>query len=103
MADLSGGNQQKVVLAKWLSDERLRVLVLDHPMRGLDPGAIENVKAAVRRASEEGVAVLMIADTLEEALETADFVTVMKDGAATGSFDLATQRTSVIDLLEKLV
>lgn len=103
IADLSGGNQQKVVLAKWLGDERLRVLVLDHPMRGLDPGAIENVKAAVRRASEEGVAVLMIADTLEEALETADFVTVMKDGSVTGSFDLATQRTSVIDLLEKLV
>lgn len=103
ISELSGGNQQKVVLAKWLCSNDLRVLVLDHPLRGLDPGAIENVKDAIREASSRGVAVLMVADTLEEALEIADVISVMKDGSVTGRFDLSTDRPTVVDLLEKMV
>ena len=63
----SGGNQQKVVMAKWLLSDDLKVLVLDHPLRGLDPGASETVNAQIGAAAEAGTAVVLIADTLEEA------------------------------------
>jgi ribose transport system ATP-binding protein len=100
---LSGGNQQKVVLAKWLCGDEVRVLVLDRPLRGLDAGAIEHVKASIRAAAAERAAVFMIADTLDEALDVADAITVMKDGVVTGRFDLSEHRPSVIELLEKMV
>ncbi|MFE7423730.1 sugar ABC transporter ATP-binding protein [Rhodococcus sp. NPDC057529] len=103
IAELSGGNQQKIALAKWLCATDLRILVLDHPMRGLDPGAIEHVKTAIRKAAQQKVAVLMVADTLEEALEIADVITVMKDGKVNARFDLSTQEPTLNDLLEKLV
>lgn len=103
VAALSGGNQQKVVLAKWLSNERLVALLLDHPLRGLDAGAIEYVKTAIRGAAEDGVGVLMIADTIDEALEIADTISVMKDGRVTATFDLATHQPTQVDLLKKMV
>ena len=65
--NLSGGNQQKVVLAKWLNAEA-RILILDHPTRGLDVGAKEEVYELVRDLSAQGVAILLISDTLEETI-----------------------------------
>lgn len=103
IAELSGGNQQKVALAKWLCDPNLKLLLLDRPFRGLDPGAIESVKEAVRQACHGGVAVLTIADTLEEALELADDITVLKDGAVTASINVLAERPSVVDILGKMV
>ncbi|WMY11803.1 sugar ABC transporter ATP-binding protein [Paraburkholderia phenoliruptrix] len=85
---LSGGNQQKAVLAKWLSDPSLTLLILDHPTRGIDPGAREDVASQIRHACEGGACVLMIADTLEEALGIADTITVMRDGEITATYDL---------------
>ncbi|WP_165307201.1 sugar ABC transporter ATP-binding protein [Agromyces binzhouensis] len=99
----SGGNQQKVVLAKWLNSPDLRVLVLDHPLRGLDPGAAETVNEQIRRARDEGTAVVLLADTLEEALEMGDEVVVMRDGVVTGHFDVATDDPSTLDLLERML
>jgi ribose transport system ATP-binding protein len=99
----SGGNQQKVVLAKWLKSDNLQVLVLDHPLRGLDMGAAETVNAQIREATARGVAVLLIADTLEEALESAHVVVVMRDGEVTASFDLSVDSTTTLDLLERMV
>lgn len=99
----SGGNQQKVVMAKWLNSPELRVLILDHPLRGLDPGASETVNAQIKRACKDGAAVILLADTLEEALEMGDEVLVMRDGEVTEAFDLSKQNPSTLDLLERMV
>ena len=99
----SGGNQQKAVLAKWLKSKELSVLVLDHPLRGLDPGAAETVNRLVQKAASEDTAVLLLGDTMEEVLDIADQILVMKDGEVTGSFDLHVDHPSTLDLLEKMV
>ena len=99
----SGGNQQKVVLAKWLSNPKLRVLVLDHPLRGLDPGAAQTVNEQIKAACRNGTAVLLLADTLEEALEMGDDIVVMRDGVISGVYDVAIDDPSTLDLLEKMV
>ena len=64
---LSGGNQQKVVLAKWL-EAKAKVLILDHPTRGLDVGAKEEVYELVRAVTAEGLGVILTSDTLEETI-----------------------------------
>jgi len=99
----SGGNQQKVVMAKWLKSDNLQVLVLDHPLRGLDMGAAQTVNAQIREACARGVGVLLIADTLEEALESAHVVVVMRDGEVTASYDLSVDTTNTLELLERMV
>lgn len=98
----SGGNQQKVMLAKWLTLSP-RVLLLDHPLRGLDPGAGTNVNACIRAACAEGAAVLLLADTLEEALDLGHEIIVMRDGAISARFDRAEDDPTTLDLLEKMV
>ena len=99
----SGGNQQKVVMGKWLMDEDLKVLVLDHPLRGLDAGAAETVNEQIQAACARGTGVLLIADTLEEALEMAHVIVVMRDGEVTGHYDLSVESATSIDLLERMV
>ncbi|SEB24070.1 sugar ABC transporter ATP-binding protein [Paraburkholderia sartisoli] len=79
--NLSGGNQQKVVLAKWRFAGS-RILVLDHPTRGLDVGAKEEVYQLIRELTAEGVAVVLTGDTLEEILGLSHRVMVMRDGRA---------------------
>ena len=78
--NLSGGNQQKVVLSKWLFGKTLKVLMLDHPTRGLDPGARSDLFAVIRELADQGLAILLVADTLDEVLNLADSIIVMKDG-----------------------
>jgi ribose transport system ATP-binding protein len=90
-------------MAKWLQAENLKVLVLDHPLRGLDPGASETVNEQIRAACKRGAAVLLLADTLEEALHMGDEILVMRDGEVTARFDLAVEAPTAIDLLEKMV
>ncbi|BCP55218.1 ABC transporter ATP-binding protein [Kaistia sp. 32K] len=85
-ANLSGGNQQKVVLSKWYRTDA-RLFLLDHPTRGLDVGAKEDVYALIREMCAAGAAVVLIADTLEEALGLAHTVIVLKDGRQTARFD----------------
>ena len=80
--NLSGGNQQKVVLAKWLN-ARARILILDHPTRGLDVGAKEEVYELVRAVTNEGVAVILTSDTLEETIGLSHTILVMRDGVVT--------------------
>jgi ribose transport system ATP-binding protein len=84
--NLSGGNQQKVVLARWMAAGS-RVLVLDHPTRGLDVGAKEEVYDLVRSLCETGMAVLLISDTLEETIGLSHRILVMRDGRVTARFD----------------
>ena len=76
---LSGGNQQKAVLAKWRIAGS-KVLVLDHPTRGVDVGAKEDVYELVRDMTQEGLSVILLADTLEELIGLSARVLVMRDG-----------------------
>ena len=86
--NLSGGNQQKVVLAKWLN-ARSKILILDHPTRGLDVGAKEEVYELVRAVTAEGMAVILTSDTLEETIGLSHTVLVMRDGVITHRTDAA--------------
>ncbi|WP_417725466.1 sugar ABC transporter ATP-binding protein [Salipiger sp.] len=78
---LSGGNQQKVVLAKWRSGGS-DIILLDHPTRGLDIGAKEDVYDMVREMCDAGAGILLVADTLEEAIGLSHTILVLKDGEA---------------------
>jgi ribose transport system ATP-binding protein len=82
---LSGGNQQKVVLSKWRASA-CDVLLLDHPTRGVDIGAKENIYEIVREMCAEGCGVLLMADTLEEAIGLAHTIVVLKDGRVQARF-----------------
>lgn len=100
----SGGNQQKVVLAKWLNLPHMKVFLLDHPLRGLDVGAAQTVNAQIRAACENGAAVILIPDTIEEALEAADHIVVMRDGEVSARYQMGPGvDPSVEDILEKMV
>lgn len=80
---LSGGNQQKVVIAKWLAREP-RVLMLNEPTRGIDVGAKAEVHALIREIAAQGVAVLMISSELPEVMAVSDRIVVMAQGRITG-------------------
>lgn len=81
--NLSGGNQQKVVLAKWLSLNP-KLLIFDEPTRGIDVGAKAEIYHLMRALAESGVAIVMISSDMEEILGESDRVAVMHEGAITG-------------------
>ncbi len=85
---LSGGNQQKVMLAKWL-ETKPQVLIFDEPTRGIDVGAKAEVHAIIRRLAAEGVAVIVISSDLPEVLALADRVLVMREGRQVGLLDIS--------------
>ena len=101
--DLSGGNQQKVVLAKWLN-ARSKILILDHPTRGLDVGAKEEVYDLVRAVTTEGMGVILTSDTLEETIGLSHRVLVMRDGVVTYATDAAPgHKPQQVDLIGHMV
>jgi monosaccharide-transporting ATPase len=83
VAELSGGNQQKVLIARWLATEP-KILLLDEPTRGIDVGAKAEVQALIDELAEEGLGVLLISSDLEELVEGSDRVVVLKDGTVVG-------------------
>jgi rhamnose transport system ATP-binding protein len=82
---LSGGNQQKIALARWLTT-RPRVLILDEPTQGVDVGAKSEIYKIIRRLAAEGLAVLMISSDLPEVIGMSDRIVVMRGGTLAGEF-----------------
>lgn len=89
---LSGGNQQKIVLGKWLGAEP-DVLILDEPTRGVDVGAKKEIYTIMSELAESGVAIIMVSSDLPEVLGMSDRIVVMREGVVTGTLakDEATQ------------
>jgi len=85
---LSGGNQQKVVLAKWLAMQP-RVLIFDEPTRGIDVGAKAEIYRLMRGLADRGVAVLMISSDMEEVIGVSDRIAVMHEGRISGVLERA--------------
>ncbi|MBV8099905.1 MAG: sugar ABC transporter ATP-binding protein [Verrucomicrobia bacterium] len=101
--NLSGGNQQKVVLSKWMN-ARSKILIFDHPTRGLDVGAKEEVYDLMRTLSEQGMSIILTADTLEETIGLSHSILVMRDGEVTARFDATPgKKPAQVDLIRYMV
>src|ERR1700752_1707496 len=87
-ANLSGGNQQKVVLAKWLTFNP-RVIIFDEPTRGIDVGAKSEIYQLIRKLAADGVSVIVISSEMEEVLGISDRIAVMHEGRLTGILERA--------------
>jgi D-xylose transport system ATP-binding protein len=85
---LSGGNQQKVVISKWLMSKP-KVLIMDDPTRGIDVGAKYEIYKLMNDLAEQGIAIIMISSELEEVLGMSDRVMVMHEGKSAGTLDIA--------------
>jgi ribose transport system ATP-binding protein/L-arabinose transport system ATP-binding protein len=83
IASLSGGNQQKALIARWLT-LGIRWLILDEPSRGVDVGAREEIHGAIRALARSGVGIILISSDVEELAILADRVLVMREGRLTG-------------------
>jgi ABC-type sugar transport system ATPase subunit len=83
---LSGGNQQKLVIGKWLH-RRPRILLLDEPTRGIDLGAKQEIFQSIRSLSDEGMGVILVSSDLEEVVEHADRILVVARGKQIATLD----------------
>ena len=99
--NLSGGNQQKVLLARWLLTEP-RLLLLDEPTRGIDIGAKAQIQALVSQLASEGMSVVFVSAELEEVLRISDRITVLRDHRTVADLDGSTATLdSVVDLIAR--
>ena len=83
VAGLSGGNQQKIVLAKWLAASS-QILILDEPTRGVDVGAKAEIHALIGQLAEKGAAILVISSELPEVISLSDRIVVLRNGRIAG-------------------
>ncbi len=81
---LSGGNQQKAILSRWLAEPDIKVVILDEPTRGIDVGAKHEIYNVIYELAERGCAVVMVSSELPEVLGVSDRVVVMREGAISG-------------------
>jgi ribose transport system ATP-binding protein len=86
--NLSGGNQQKVIFAKWLN-ARCRVLLIDEPTRGVDVGAKREIYALLRELAASGTAIVMVSSELPEVIGISDRIVVMREGRVAVTLDAA--------------
>lgn len=86
VSSLSGGNQQKVALGKWLAKDP-RLLILDEPLRGIDVNAKSEIHRMLRQLADDGLAIILISSELPEVLGLSDRVLVMRDGALAAVFE----------------
>jgi ribose transport system ATP-binding protein len=99
VSQLSGGNQQKVMLARWLCLHP-KVLLLDEPTRGIDVGAKAEVQSLINELARDGLGVLLISSELEELIEGSDRIVALKDGAVVG--ELSGSQVSEAELMRTL-
>jgi ribose transport system ATP-binding protein len=103
IGSLSGGNQQKVVLARWTT-LKSRLLVLDNPTNGVDVGAKVELYRIIRRLTDEGVSVLLMSDDLQELIGMSDRILVMKDGHITSEMKIdPANRPSEVEVVAHMV
>ena len=103
MVSLSGGNQQKVVLSKWRIAGS-RIIILDHPTRGIDVGAKEDVYELIRDMTAEGLSIILLGDTLDEVIGLSSRILVMKDGRISGRFDATPgAKPDQLQLIDKMM
>ena len=93
--ELSGGNQQKVLLARWLAMNP-KLLILDEPTRGIDVGAKAEIQNLIKELADQGLGVLMISSELEEVLEGSDRVFVLREGRSVAEFSHADATESAV-------
>ncbi|HEY5716043.1 MAG TPA: ATP-binding cassette domain-containing protein, partial [Psychromonas sp.] len=86
IGNLSGGNQQKIILGRWLSTD-MKVLILDEPTRGIDIGAKSEIYDLILKLAQRGTTIIVISSDLPEVLGISDRVLVMKDGNITGELE----------------
>ena len=96
MRDLSGGNAQKVTIAKWLFSD-IKILLLDEPTAGIDIGAKAEILRLIRQLADEGKSIVIVSSEFEELLAVADRILVMRDGRCVA--ERAIHDTSEHDLL----
>lgn len=100
---LSGGNQQKVVFARALASQA-DVVILNHPTRGVDVGAKDEIYSLIRDMVAEGKSVILLGDTLDECISMANRVLVMRDGLITGEFSAAVDgKPSQVSIVSMMV
>ena len=88
LVNLSGGNQQKVVIAKWLC-KNCDILIFDEPTRGIDVGAKNEIYKLMNKLASEGKSIIMISSEMTEILRMSDRIIVMCEGEITGEIDIA--------------
>ncbi len=84
--NLSGGNQQKVVVGKWLAGKS-KILIFDEPTRGIDVGAKQEIYFLMNQLTEQGISILMVSSEMEELMGMSDRILVLREGKISGSFD----------------
>jgi len=100
---LSGGNAQKVVFARLLASG-CRIMILNHPTRGVDVGAKEEIYKLIRDVTKKGIAVILLGDTLDECIGLSNKVLVMKDGIATKTFEAsASHKPEQLELIKYMM
>lgn len=95
---LSGGNQQKAILSRWLAEPDLKVVILDEPTRGIDVGAKHEIYNVIYELAERGCAVVMVSSELPEVLGVSDRIVVMREGRISG--ELSREQATEPALLE---
>ena len=99
----SGLGRGKQNVPDWLNAPDLKVLMLDHLLRGLDVGVSQAVNAQIRKACEKGAAVVLVPDTIEEAIEMADEILVMRDGEISARHDLSVAGLAIKEIVSEMV
>ena len=88
ISKLSGGNQQKAILARWLSED-IQVILMDEPTRGIDVGTKNEIYSIMYELADKGIAVVVVSSDLPEVLGVSDRVIVMREGRIVASVDRA--------------
>jgi ribose transport system ATP-binding protein len=103
VSTLSGGNQQKVVMAKWLASSA-RLLILDHPTRGVDVGAKEEIYHRIRALARQGMAMIIMCDTMEEDIGLCNRMIALRDGKVTAEIPCAAgSKPAPVDIIRYVV